>query len=180
MSDNSKQFETTRAPSTSKRPPTRHLGRFPVPKTEFGGSNQVTKRIEAERDRPRNLVPTSHKTDAAKFTPDPDDLRETLRRSTERNTAPSPFAFQAPYTSRCVNTAGAANGHQTFQYRSRIERRKHKRSKSTLEYQPTPLGDRQESLEPLADEATTFLHVSQPPVAVELSGKLPAESMHCI
>jgi len=180
MSDNSKQFETTSASATSKRPPTRPLCKSPVPKTEFGGSNQpksaTAERIEAERDRPRNLFPTSHKTHAAKFTPDPDDPRDVLRRSTEHNTARSPFTFQVPYTSRCVhNTAGATNGHQTFQYRPCTEHRRYKSSKSTLEYQIVPLEDRRDSLEQRADEATTFLRPSQPQILVGPSGELYME-----
>lgn len=178
MSDHSKQFESARALSTSKRPPTRPLGRFPVPNTESGGSNQpksvTAKRIEAERDRSRNLFPTSHKTHAAKFTPDTDDPRDMLRRSTERNTAPSPFTFQVPFTSRCINnTTGAANGPQTFQYHPCIEHRQYKCPKSTPEYQLTRLGDRKE---PCSDDATAFLHPSQPQIVVGLSGKSHMEA----
>lgn len=170
MSDNSKEFETTSAPSTSKRIPSRPLGQFPVQNTESGGSKKpksaTARRIE---DRSRDLFPTSHKTHAAKFTPDRNDPREILGRSTERNTAPSPFTSPISYTSCCVNnTAAAANGHQTFH----IEYKHHMDSKSTLEYQPAPLGDRQELLEPPADDATTFLHPPQPQIIVGLPGKL--------
>lgn len=178
MSDHSKQFESTSALTTSKRPPTRPLGRFTIPNTESGGSNQpksvTAKRIEAERDRPRNLFPTSHKTHVAKFTPDADDPRDILRRSTERNTAPSPFTFEAPFTSRCVNnTAGVANGPQAFQYHPCIEHIQHKCPKNTLEYQPTRLGDRKA---PHSDDATTFLHPSQPQIVVGLSGESHMEA----
>ncbi len=178
MSDNSKQFETTSAPSTSKRAPTRPLGQFTVPNTESGSSKKpksaTARRIEAERDRPRNLFPTSHKTHAAKFTPDLDDPRDILGRSTEYNTAPSPFTFPVSYTSCCVNNtaAAAANGTQTFH----IEYKQHRDSKSTLEYQPVPLGDQQELLEPLADDATTFLHPPQPQIIAGPSGKWRMET----
>jgi len=175
MSDDSKRFETTSAPSTSKRTPIRPLGQFPVLNPESDGSNKqksTAKHIE-ERDRPRNLVPTSHKPRTANFTPNPEDPRDVLRRSTERNTVPPPFTLRVPYTSRrIVDGAAAVNDPQTFQSRPCIECRQHQDSKSTIEYWPTLLGDRQESLEPLADDATTFLHLSQR----GLSGKLHTET----
>ena len=174
MSDNSKQLETTSAPSTSKRIPSRPLGQFTVQNTESRGSEKpasaTARRIEG---RPRNLFPTSHKTHVAKFTPDRDDPREILGRSTERNTAPSPFTSPVSYTScRINNTAEAANGHQTCN----IEYKQHRGHKSILEYQPTPLGDRQESLQPPADDAITFLHPPQTQFIVGLPGKLHKET----
>lgn len=177
MSDNSKQFDTTSAPSTSKRTPTRPLGQFTVPDTESCGSKKpksaTARRIEAERDHPRNLFPTSHKTHAAKFTPGLDDPRDILGRSTEYNTAPSPFTFPVSYTSCCINnTTVGTNGTQTLH----IEYKQHRDSKSTLEYQPAPLGDQQDSLEPLTDDATTFLHPPQPQTIVGLSGKSHTET----
>jgi hypothetical protein len=177
MSDHSKPFETTSAPSTSIRTPTRPLGRLSIPNTDYGGPNQprlaTAKRIEAERDRPRNLFPTSHKSHAANITRDPDDPRDVLGRSTERNTAPSPFTLPAPYTSlRIVDATAAANGLQTLQSRPCTEHRQHQDSKSTLEHRPAPLGDRQESVEPLADDATTFLHPCQPQTIVGVPGEL--------
>lgn len=173
MSDNSKQSETSSAPSTSKRIPSRPLGQFPVQNTESGGSKKPKPATTTIEDRPRNLFPTSHKAHAAQFTPDRDDPREILGRSTERNTAPSPFTSPVSYTSCCVNnTEAAANGHQTFH----LEYKQHRESKSTLEYQPAPLGDRQESLEPPADDSTTFLHPPQPQITVGLPGKLHTET----
>lgn len=174
MSDNSKQFESASAPSTSKQPPRHRPWRqFPVPHTESDGSKRpksaTATRVEAERDRARNLLPTSHRTRAADFKPGPDNPRDVLRRSTEHKAAPSPFTLPVPCTSRrIVDTAGVAIGPQTFHRRPCTRLIQHQDSKSTTGYQPARLGDRQESL---ADDAITLLHPPRPQIAAERPGK---------
>lgn len=176
MSDNPKQCDPTSAPSISKQPSTRSLKHFPVLSTESGGSKRPKPAtVKTEKDRPRNLLPTSHRTDAANLKPDPDNPRDVLRRSTEHNAALPSFTLPVPHTSsRIVDTAGVESGLQTFHRRPFIEHRQHRKSKSTVEYRPEPPGGRQERL---ADDATTttFVHPPQPQIAVGLPGKSHTE-----
>lgn len=175
MGDNPKPFETTSAPSLSKQPPTRPLRQFTVPNTKPDGSEQpkstTASHVETETDRPLNLLPTSHKTHAANPKPDPNNPRYSFRRSTEHNAAPFPFTCPVPSTSsRIVDTVGVVNDPQTFHRRPYIAHRQHQDSRSTIEYQPVSLGDR-ESLESLVDDETTFPHPRRPQIVEDLSGE---------
>ena len=178
MSDNSKQFGSASAPSTSRQPPPHRPWRqFPVPNTESDGTKRpksaTATRVEVERDRPRNLLPTSHRTRSADFKPDPDSPRDVLRRSTERKAALSPFTLPVPCTSRrIVDTAGVASGPQTFHHRPCIRLLQHQDSKSIIGCQPARLGDRQEPLELLADDAITFIHPPRAQTVAERPGRL--------
>jgi hypothetical protein len=175
MSDTSHPVDSTSAPSTSKQPQTRFLRQLPIPRTESGRLRRpksfTAKRVEAEGDRPRNLLPTTHTTHTANFKPDPDDPKDVLRRSTERNAPPSPFTFPISCASRRVvnDTAGVACGPQPIRRRAFIEHRQHLDYKSIVEYWPPPLGDPRRDLP--ADDATPFLRPPRPQIAVEQSGE---------
>jgi len=172
MSDSPKQCGPSSAPSTSKQPPTRPLKQFTVLNTESYGPKQP--KPATVNDRPRNLLPTSHRTHAANLKPDPDDPRNVLSKSTEHNPAPSSVTLRVPHTSRrIVDTAGVEGGSQTFHRRPCIEHRQHSNSKSTVEYQPALQGDRQE---PLAGDATTFVDPPRPQIFAGLPSKSQTET----
>ena len=173
MSDSPKQCGPMSAPSaTFKQPSTRPLKQFPVLNVESGGSEQPKPAtVKAEKDRPPNLLPMSHRADAANLKPNPDDPRDVLRRSTEHNAAPSSFTLPVPHTShRIVDTAGVESGPHRG---PSIEHRQYWNSKSIVEYQPAPLDDRQE---PLAQDTTTFVHPPRPQIVVGPPGESHTET----